>query len=245
MCGRYSLSAPIELIKKKFHVPVHADIPQRFNIAPSQAVLAVRRPELVGSVENSGHTDRELTALEWGYVPEWAKALPNKPLINARIETIAEKPSFKANIKRRRCLLPFTGWYEWKRMQGRNQAHYIHPKQGDTTPHAFAAIWSVWNGPSGEHWLETVAIVTTQAVGPLRAVHSRKPVVLREEDYDRWLAPTDPLPRDFFAQFTPYEEEYFTHYPVSHYVNNVANDSKTCIEKDKSYAVQRNLFDGL
>lgn len=218
MCGRYTLTSPIESLRNIFGVDGQAGIPQRYNIAPTQVVLIVRQAE---------KSSRELAAVEWGLVPEWAKSFPEKPLINARVETAASKPSFRSAVKRQRCLVPFNGWYEWKNEKGIKQPYLIEGTQEDTG--AFAGIWSVWHGPDGEHWLETMAILTTEATGPLRSLHRRRPLVIRPQDFDAWLTPTDPLPRGFLESFPWADESEFKARPVSGRVNNIRFDDAACI----------------
>jgi len=218
MCGRYLMTSPKEAMRRTFDVIAEADIPPRFNIAPRQPVLVVRNSEKGG---------RELAAVEWGLVPEWKKEIGDKPLINARIETIADKPSFRSSVKRKRCLVPFTGWYEWKTQNGRKVPHLITPVGDELT--AFAGIWSTWHGPSGEHWFETMAIVTASAVNSLRSIHHRRPLAVRSGDFSAWLAPHDPLPRGFLEGFDFVPEHAFEWRPVSGKVNSVRMEGPECI----------------
>ena len=218
MCGRYILTSPIDDLAKMFGVETRANIPPRYNIAPRQPVLVVRQGD---------RGARELAATEWGLVPEWALDIGTKPLINARLETVTAKPSFRGPIKRTRCLVPMNGWYEWKSEHGNKQPYLITPTDGALQ--AFAGIWTTWHGPGGDNWLETVAILTAPAEGPLRTVHHRRPLVVDPAEYDTWLTPTDPLPRDFLATMRWTREQDYHTRPVSRRVNSVQFDESACL----------------
>jgi len=212
------MTSPIEAMRKTFDVVAGADIPQRFNIAPRQPVLIVR---------NSEKGPRELVAVEWGLVPEWKKEIGEKPLINARIETVTEKPSFRSSIKRKRCLVPFDGWYEWKTINGLKVPHLVKPVDGKLS--AFAGIWSTWHGPSGDHWLETMAILTGPTTSIMKNLHSRMPLMVKPEAYGAWLQAHDPLPRGFLERFEFVPEYGFEWAPVSSKVNSVRIEGPECI----------------
>lgn len=246
MCGRFALTADQDLIASHFAVDAFAAIPPRYNIAPTQPILAVRPRPIAGQKSSiagqNKSKSRELAALEWGLVPEWSKqSSRSRPLINARAETIEEKASFRSPIKRTRCLVPFTGWYEWRREKGGKQPYLISL---DTETHlaAFAAVWTVWHGQGGENWLETVALVTAAATGPLASLHHRKPLVMDPSGYESWLKPQDPLPRDFWQQQHFLPESAFTMRPVSQAVNDIRNDGAAC-HQPPTAPNQGNLFD--
>lgn len=226
MCGRYLLTAPIESVRQTFGVGAPFDIPARYNIAPTQPVLAVRYPPRSGPGEPLG--ERELVALEWGLVPEWAKVRPDKPLINARSETASEKPSFRAAVKRQRCLLPFTGWYEWRSENGVRQPYLIRFKDPERVG-AFAGIWTTWHGEGGENWLETTAILTAAATAELAYVHKRRPLSVKPGDFERWLQPHDPLPSGFLGGFDWDGEAEFETVKVSTRVNSIRFDDPECL----------------
>jgi len=237
MCGRFILISPHQAIERVFPVEAAHSYPERHNIAPTQPVLIIRE----GEAPIGERGPMELAAVEWNFVPEWAKERNSgKPLINARIETVEAKPSFRSSIKRRRCLIPANGWYEWKSENGRKQPYFIEKiRDGANNGKgqelmAFAGIWSVWHGPGGDNWLETVAILTAEAKGPLRATHHRKPLILEPRDYDRWLMPHDPLPRGFLKSFEWMPETAFQARPVSTKVNSVRFDDPSCLAPPES-----------
>jgi putative SOS response-associated peptidase YedK len=206
----------------------------RYNIAPTQDVLAVRAAE---------GGQREAAMLRWGLVPSWAKELQSgAPLINARAETVAEKPAFRTALRRRRCLIPADGFYEWQQSgaaRGKKQPYYIHRR--DERPFAFAGLWERWTAkdspPPEQFAIESCTIVTTAANATLAPLHDRMPVVLAEGDYALWL---DPALQDAAAVvplLAPCDDEELIAEPVSTHVNRVANDDPGCI------AVQRALFE--
>jgi len=188
----------------------------RYNIAPMQDVPIIRR----------GPTGlRELVEVRWGLVPRWAKdpAIGNR-MINARAETLAEKPSFRTALKRHRCLLPADGFYEWKQTpSGGKQPIHIGMKDG--APFAFAGLFERWLSPAGEV-LDTCTIITTQSNALLAPLHDRMPVIVAPDAFDRWL---DVANEDTAELFTPYPAEAMTYYPVSPRVNSVRNDDAKLI----------------
>ena len=230
MCGRYLMTSPNDAMIQAFRVRAEAVIPPRYNIAPRQPVLVVR-------LDAKGQ--RELAAVEWGLVPEWKKEIGDTPLLNARIETVAEKPSFRSSLKRTRCLVPFDGWYEWKSERGRKQPYLVTPVDGG--PMAFAGIWATWHGPAGEHWLETMAILTGATSGPMKSLHHRRPLVVRPDAYGAWLTPHDPLPRGFLDAFDFMPETAFHWRAVDMRVNNVRFDDPSCLN-DPAEEIQPSLF---
>lgn len=231
MCGRYALfdHNSRSSIERLFSVKAAAEIPQHYNIAPRQPVLIVRMSEA---------GQRELAAVEWGLVPEWKKEIGDKPLINARIETIMEKPSFRSSIKRKRCLVPFSGWYEWKTLNGKKVPHLVTPT--DSNIAAFAGIWSTWHGPGGDFWLETMAIVTAATNARMKSLHHRMPLVVPSSAFSAWLQPHDPLPRGFLEEMDFLGENAFEWRPVSSKVNSVRMAGPDCIappEEDPQHSL--------
>ncbi|MCP5381504.1 MAG: SOS response-associated peptidase [Kordiimonadaceae bacterium] len=232
MCGRYSLTSDtysnyIEFLDMGYPFQV----PSRFNIAPSQPVPVIR---LKGSdqdqaiIPNAALPAKEGVLMRWGLIPHFAKEIKtDRPLINARSETIADKPSFRGPFRRRKCLVPADGFYEWKRDGSSPVPHYIHLP--GRKPFTFAGIWEAWTGPAGEDWLETVSLVTKPANGVVKKIHHRSPVIVEPEDHDLWLRPADPPDRDIFSKMSTTSDEQFEMYEVSPFVNNARNDSEECI----------------
>jgi len=218
MCGRFYFSSPVEMMRQIFGVDARINLPARYNIAPSQPIMTIFRDE---------KGVRHFAPMEWGLVPEWAKEKPAKPMINARIETVTEKPSFRAAIKRTRCLVPFDGWYEWKTINGQKQPFVIRPT--GNRPAAFAGIWTEWQGPGGDFALQTVAFLTGDASQNLADIHHRRPMVVSPDNYDQWLMPHDPLPKDFLSQINWLAESEFETFPVGRRVNSVRFDDADCI----------------
>ncbi len=175
MCGRFVITSPPEALRQIFGYLEQPNFPPRYNIAPTQPVPVV-------ILENGG---RHFRLMRWGFVPSWVKD-PRKftLLINARSETVLEKPAFKNAIKRRRCLIPADGYYEWQDASGRKRPFFIHRRDG--RPVGFAALAETWMGPNGEE-TDTVAIVTAPASRDLTALHHRVPVTIALEEFERWL----------------------------------------------------------
>lgn len=215
MCGRYTLTAEPALLAEHFHLAaVPADLSAHYNIAPSQDVPIVRRVEGLG---------RRLDRVRWGLVPGWAKDLSaGNRMINARAETLAERPAFRAAFRHRRCLVAADGFYEWKRLDGSKQPYWIGLQ--DRRPLAFAGLWEHWDAPDGSGTVESCTIITTGADHVVRPLHERMPVILAPDDYDRWLDP-DAGPPDLQRLLVPFESDDLVAYPVSRAVNNPRNDN--------------------
>ena len=177
MCGRYAFFSPAEAVKRVFALDDVPALEPRYNVAPTQDVPTVRAGE---------EGARAFALLHWGLVPKWAKekAIGNR-MINARAETLAEKPSFRDAFRKRRCLVLADGWYEWQVAPGGKQPWFIRMK--DARPFAFAGLWERWRDPASGMPLESCTIVTTDAAESIRKIHERMPVVLADADQDRWL----------------------------------------------------------
>ncbi len=221
MCGRFTLITPVPILAELFLFPEPPQVPPppRYNVAPTQAVAAVRAV--------SGPDDRELVWLRWGLVPPWADdpAIGNR-LINGRAETAATKPAFRSAFRQRRCLIPADGFYEWQRIGGKKQPYYFRRRDG--RPFAFAGLWEHWQGPQGP--LESCTLLTTEANDLVRPVHERMPVILEPGAYERWLDPAVHEPELLQPLLHPLPGEAMTAYPVSPTVNNPRNESPRCIE---------------
>lgn len=212
MCGRYSITSPLKALKDLFRFEEPSlEFSPNYNIPPTRAVPIVR--------ELDGH--RRLGFVRWGLVPSWSKQIGDKPLINARAETIADKPSFRAPFRRRRCLFPADGFYEWQaQQQGPKQPFNIVLAHGG--PFAMAGIWDDWMGADGSE-MESAAIVTTAANKILKPIHHRMPLIVPPEHFDTWLSPFSDL-ADIHQLMRPADEEILRAYPISRRVNATAND---------------------
>lgn len=216
MCGRYTLAAPGRVVAELFALDAIPELRPRYNVAPGQEVPVVRVRE----------GRRELATVQWGLVPAWARDLAiGQKLINARAETVAEKPAFRQALRARRCLVPADGFYEWQPAAGRKQPWYFQLRDG--RPFAFAGLWERWQAP-GVDPLESCAIVTTAANELVAPVHGRMPVVLSPEGCGRWLA--GGTPGELAALLVPFPASEMRAYPVSPRVNSPAVDDRGCIE---------------
>ena len=194
MCGRFVLMSPGRDLAERFRLDEEPVLEPRYNIAPTQLVATVRLAPEIGR--------RQLAQLKWGLVPSWAKD-PSKGsrLINARAESAADKPSFRAAFKYRRCLIPADGFYEWKKCSGKRQPYLVSMADGKTF--AFAGLWEQWKGSPGEV-VESCTILTTDANELVTPLHDRMPAILRPEDYDQWLDITMVKPELLVTLLRPY-----------------------------------------
>lgn len=227
MCGRYTLRTNLSLIAEAFQVDAVGSAPPRFNVAPETLVAGIRR--------NDRQT-RELIFFQWGLIPSWSKdPKVGRQLINARGETVATKPSFRAAFRSRRCLILADGFFEWKRDGRKKQPYYI--RLSEDRPFAFAGLWEQWRG--GDQVIESCTIITTEANELIRPLHDRMPVILDSADYEDWLNPhSDRGP----ALLRPFPPDRMTYYPVSDLVNRATNNLPECIEPFQG-KTQRTLFD--
>jgi len=216
MCGRYVLASPGEVIAEHFRLSEVPVYPPRYNIAPTMDALVVRETPA---------GEREAVMLRWGLVPAWAKdpAIGSR-MFNARAEGVADKPAFRAAFRRRRCLVPADGFYEWQPAAGgRKQPYFIRSASG--APLALAGLWEHWRGPGGDA-IATFTIVTTAANEAMRAVHDRMPVLVAPADHDEWLSSPNPS-----ALLAAWRGEPFEIRPVSTRVNSARNDSPDLLER--------------
>jgi putative SOS response-associated peptidase YedK len=216
MCGRYVIKTPPALMRQAFGYGEQPNFPPRYNVAPTQPIPVVR---LVDG-------RRSFALLRWGFIPAWVKDPRGfSLLINARAESVLEKPAFRNAMRRRRCLIPADGFYEWKRDGARKRPHMVRPK-GLV---AFAGLWEPWMGPNGEE-VETACIVTTAANRTLRSLHDRMPAMIPPDAFDRWLDCANVEAEAAAALLMPAPEDLFEAYEISTAVNRTANDSAALIE---------------
>jgi putative SOS response-associated peptidase YedK len=219
MCGRYTLSTPVDKLAEEFGLagPLPG-LQSSYNIAPTQEV-----PAVVAS--NGG---RRLEMLRWGLIPSWADDPEiGSRMINARSETVAEKPSFRRAFKERRCLIPADGFYEWRKENGGKQPYHFRMKDG--RPFAFAGLWESWDR-YGDGEIQSCTILTTGANDLVSDIHHRMPVILPHEDYELWLTSTIREPDQLLPLLAPYPADGMEAYPVSRRVNNPSNNEPGCVE---------------
>ena len=217
MCGRFTLTASAQRLQEVFPLFEIPDAPPRYNIAPTQQILVVRQED---------NTKPRAAFLRWGLIPSWAKDKKiAASLINARADTVASKPAFRAAFKRRRCLVLADGFYEWQKGTKPKQPYHI--RMTDARPFAFAGLWEHWSGE--EPTIDSCTIITTDANDALRPLHDRMPVILGPSDYARWLDPAVADPGVLQEMLRPYAAEQMTAGPVGTYVNNARNEGADCL----------------
>ena len=223
MCGRFTLYASPGEVATLFDLPEEPILAPRYNVAPTQPVGLVRL--------NPNSHEREWALTHWGLIPSWSKDPSiGARMINARSETVAEKPSFRAAFKRRRCLVPVSGFYEWKKLAKGKQPHYITAPDGE--PLAIAGLWEYWEGADGSA-LESCTLLTTTANDLMSPLHDRMPVFIAPEDFAEWLGDGKEEGRRYLDSLQhllrPAPEDLLTAYPVSPYVSNARNEGESCI----------------
>ncbi len=212
MCGRYTLTIDLNKIAETFGVAPTLETKPRYNIAPTQEVVSILS-------NGSAHLDW----LQWGLIPSWAKeASIGAKMINARAETLAEKPSFKRLLRSRRCLIVADGFYEWKKENGGKTPMYITMKDGQ--PFAFAGLWDLWKSPEGEP-VRTCTIITTEPNAVVAPIHDRMPAILLPEMRDEWLDTNFHDEQALVQLLRPYPEDAMTARAVSRLVNDPKRDS--------------------
>ena len=254
MCGRFTVTSAPDAIRALFRYPEQPNFPPRYNVAPTQPIAVVRlardqaewepvsRPDRAQDSTIGARSDakpvptfadrapgrRQFVLMRWGLLPSWVKDPKTFTLlINARGETVSDKPAFRNAMKRRRCLIPADGFYEWQAAGGRKQPYYMHAKSGE--PLAFAGLWETWTGPNGEE-LDTATIVTTDANRTLRDIHGRMPVIVPPEAFDLWLDCANVDARTAEALIRPAPDDLLEAYEVSTAVNRTANDNPKLLE---------------
>lgn len=219
MCGRFTLATDITDIAVEFGVStVPGEHEPRYNVAPSQDVLVL--------VKNG---ERRLEKFRWGLVPHWSKGPnPRYSMINARAETVAEKPSYRVPFAKRRCLVLADGFYEWQKVGDNKIPMYIRLKSG--RPFGFAGLWDMWVPADGGEPLKSCTIITTTPNELLKSIHNRMPVILPHAAIDDWLTLDGSKRDELLSLLKPHPEVEMEAYAVSRYVNSPANDSPRCIQ---------------
>ncbi len=231
MCGRFTLKTPARILQEYFGVTQLPGLPARYNIAPTQPVGVV-----------VGDGEREWTQMRWGLIPYWAKdpSIGNR-MINARAETLEDRPAYREAFARRRCLVPADGFYEWQRLEGGGkQPVYLHLQ--DETPFAFAGLWDRWRDRVTGKAVRSCAIVTTEPNEVVEPIHDRMPAILERHQLASWLDP-DTEPADLLELLRPSPAERLRARLVSTLVNKPDNDLPECIEPIEPVARGRTLFD--
>jgi putative SOS response-associated peptidase YedK len=218
MCGRLSQATSAEKAQRILDIINSLDMEARYNIAPSQSIAAVR--------QDSNHNNK-WAILHWGLIPFWAKEKKiGYKMINAKAETLGQKPAFRNAYKNHRCIIPADGFYEWKKIAGAKQPYYIRNKTEE--PLMFAGLWERWKGEGEE--IESCTIITTPANDLIKPLHDRMPAIITKEMWNKWLDPEITDVSQFQVMLAPYPSKQLTAYAVSRMVNTPANDSPECIE---------------
>jgi putative SOS response-associated peptidase YedK len=218
MCGRFTLSTRPQAVATLFGLGAVPDLPPRYNLAPTQPLAVVRQ----------GDAGRSFSLMRWGLVPSWADDLKiGNSLINARCETVAQKPAFRTAFRRRRCLLPADGFYEWGQVGPKKQPY--HFRMRDASPFAFAGLWEEWHSPEGEA-VQTCCIITTAANAVVQPVHERMPVILAEGFFDRWLDPAYDRVDGLLPLLQPFPDAAMEGFAVSTRVNSPRFEGPECLE---------------
>jgi putative SOS response-associated peptidase YedK len=223
MCGRFTLTidpAQLRLALPWLDVPEATNFTPRYNISPTQPVAVV---------PNDGK--HRLDFFTWGLIPSWAKDPSiGSNLINARGESVAEKPSFRTAFKRRRCLILTDGFYEWQKSADGKSKTPMYIRMASGQPFAFAGLWEWWTPPGGDgSEIRSCTIITTEPNSLMAPIHNRMPVILPPETYEAWLEPSEQRPENLLPLIRPYPAEAMMAYPVSKLVNSPANDRPACV----------------
>ena len=218
MCGRFAQFSALETLKQYFPIDtVFCEVKPSYNVAPTQEVLALIRKD-----------ENKLIRLRWGLVPFWAKNLKGASrLINARLETVRTKPSFRHAFKRRRCLIIADGFFEWQKTETQKQPWFLGLPSKE--PFAFAGLWDIWKDSDGSEYA-SCTIITTAAGEAIQQIHHRMPVILPQDFYNDWLDPDNQDTEDLEVQLNDRCRTDFSSYTVSKYVNSPRNNELKCIE---------------
>ncbi len=218
MCGRFTLRTPAEQLALQFSCEIPTELAPTYNAAPTQAVAAVR----------SEAGSPQFARLRWGLIPVWAKdrSIGNR-MINARAETVAEKPAFRAAFRARRCLILADGYFEWRKVGRAKQPYHI--RMQDDVAFAMAGLWESWNDPQTSEPLESCTIITTEANRTTRPIHDRMPAILASPNWQIWLDPQQREPHVLLPLLRPFDSASMVACPVDRWVNSPRNNDPRCI----------------
>lgn len=220
MCGRFAQSSPLERYERAFGATADTERSPRYNAAPTQDVLTVRATP-AGA--------RAILPMRWGLIPSWSTGPDNRySMINARAETVHEKPAYRTAFRLRRCLIPADGFYEWREERSGREPYFIRLRDGE--PFAFAGLWESWQAPDGGH-IDSCAIIVTEANELVRSIHDRMPVILPPETHAAWLDPERRDPAHLAPLLRPYPAEAMEAWRVSRRVNSPRNDGPDLIDR--------------
>lgn len=228
MCGRFTLASDAEALKQTFFdFAGPMDLSPRYNISPTQDVAVIANT-LTDTAE--GTETGQMDFFHWGLIPSWAKdpKIGNR-MINARSETLSEKPSFRNAYKRRRCLILADGYYEWRKIPGEKRKQPVYIRLKSQKPFALAGLWEVWQADGMDEPLRSCTIITCPPNTLLAEIHHRMPVILPQNAYEEWLALNQQSADTLQPLLVPYPNEEMEAYPVSRFVNRPTNDSPECI----------------
>lgn len=219
MCGRFTLASDAETLTQTFlNFEMPATLTPRYNISPTQDVAVIP------------NTENQVEFFHWGLIPSWAKdpKIGNR-MINARSETLAEKPSFRTAYKRRRCLILADGYYEWQKVPGDRLKQPVYIRLKSQKPFALAGLWEVWQADGMDEPIRSCTIITCEPNAVLETIHHRMPIILPPDNYAQWLSPDEQAAETLQPLLIPYPGEEMEAYPVSRFVNRPANNSPECI----------------
>jgi putative SOS response-associated peptidase YedK len=220
MCGRFVQYSPVETVQQIFKIgTVSFEVISNYNVAPTQKILTIIKHD----------SENKLEKLHWGLVPFWAKDVTiGSRMINARAETVSQKPSFRNAFRKRRCLIPADGFYEWKGEKGNKQPYYVSIPSGE--PFAFAGLWETWTDKDEESVYKSCTIITTAASETIREIHHRMPAILDPEFHEKWLNTDIQDPKELQVIINDGIIHDMKHYPISKLVNSVKNNDPNCIK---------------
>lgn len=229
MCGRFTLASELDALHDTFgESDFWLEFTPRYNITPTQEIAVIANKQDDAERHQDGS---RIQFFHWGLIPSWAKdAKIGSRMINARSETLSEKPSFKAAYKRRRCLVLADGYYEWQKIEGEKVKQPVYIRLKSKEPFAFAGLWEEWQANWMDTPLRSCTIITCDPNSMLESIHHRMPVILPKEDYSKWLTQGEQSTDGLQPLLKPYSGEEMDAYPVSRYVNRPANDSPECIK---------------